>query len=67
VAGDIPVCLLANKNDVADRPLKEAVIRKFAEERGWPLFLTSAKTGDHVEEAFGEIVRHILTGDVVRP
>ena len=67
VAGDIPVCLLANKNDAADKPLKEAAIRKFAEERGWPVFLTSAKTGDHVEEAFGEIVRHILTSDLVRP
>ena len=63
VAGDIPVCLLANKNDVAERPLKEPEIRKFGEARGWPIFLTSAKTGDYVEEAFGEIVRRILAGD----
>ena len=60
VAGDIPVCLLANKADLPDPPLREAEIRKFAEGRGWPFFLTSAKTGNRVEDAFGEIVRSIL-------
>ena len=63
VAGDIPVCLLANKNDLADRPLKEADIRKFSKDRNWTSFLTSAKTGEHVEEAFGEIVKRILNPD----
>ena len=63
VAGDIPVCLLANKNDMADHPLKEPEIRKFSKERSWPTFLTSAKTGEHVEDAFDEIVRKILNPD----
>jgi len=63
VAGDIPVCLLANKNDVSERPLKEAEIRKYSGDRGWPAFLTSAKTGDHVEEAFGEVVHRILSDE----
>ena len=67
VAGDIPVCLLANKNDLEERPLKEAELRKFAADRGWPPYLTSAKTGAHVEEAFGEIVRRILSGDAGHP
>jgi len=60
VAGEIPVCLLANKSDVPDRPLRETDIRKFAKDRSWPAFLTSAKTGDHVEDAFGAIIREIL-------
>ncbi|MBI4415890.1 MAG: GTP-binding protein [Euryarchaeota archaeon] len=61
VAGDIPVCLLANKLDLAgERLLKETDVRAFAKERGWPHFLTSAKTGEHVEEAFGKTIESIL-------
>lgn len=61
VAGDIPVCLLANKVDIANEMrLKEPQVKEFGEKRGWPYFLTSAKTGKYVEESFGEIVRHIL-------
>ncbi len=60
VAGDIPVCLLANKIDLADRQLREADIRKFSKDRNWRAYMTSAKTGDLVEDAFGEIVRTIL-------
>ena len=67
VAGDIPVCLLANKYDLADKKLKEPDLRKFAKDRNWPAFLTSAKTGDHVEDAFGEIVRRILSPEAVPP
>jgi small GTP-binding protein len=61
VAGDIPVCLLANKVDLApDRLLKDAEVHSFASERGWPVYSTSAKTGQHVEESFGAIVETIL-------
>jgi len=60
VAGDIPVTLLANKNDVTDKPLKQPELQKFAKDRNWPAFLTSAKTGEHVEDAFGAIVGRIL-------
>ncbi len=61
VAGDIPVCLLGNKFDLAqDRLLKESAIKTFAAERSWPFYLTSAKTGQHVEDAFGAIVDTIL-------
>lgn len=67
VAGDIPVCLLANKNDLPDQPLKETEIRRFSKERNWPAYATSAKTGDHVEDAFGEIVRMILTPQTATP
>ena len=61
VAGDIPVCLLANKTDVADRPLRETEVRKFSKDRSWPAYPTSAKTGAGVEDAFHQIVRQILS------
>ena len=65
VAGDIPVCLLANKVDlVEERLLKEADVKSFATARGWPFHLTSAKTGEHVEEAFGAMVDTILRESV---
>ena len=67
VAGDIPVCLLANKNDLPYRPLKEPEIRKFSKDREWRAFLTSAKTGEHVEDAFDEIVRMILNPEGASP
>ena len=61
VAGDIPVCLLANKVDLVDeRLLKDADVKAFATARTWPFYLTSAKTGEHVEEAFGAMVETIL-------
>jgi small GTP-binding protein len=61
VAGDIPVCLLANKVDLeGDRLLKEADVKAFGAARSWPLYQTSAKTGAHVEEAFGAMVETIL-------
>lgn len=61
VAGDIPVCLLANKMDlVGDLILKESDVKRFAAERSWPYYLTSARTGQDVEEAFGAMVDTIL-------
>jgi len=65
VAGDIPVCLLANKVDLnKDWLLKEADVKAFATKRGWPFYFTSAKTGEHVEEAFGAMVETILRKSV---
>lgn len=62
VAGEIPVCLLANKVDLAqDRVVKDDVVASFAKARSWPFYLTSAKTGHHVEEAFGQMVDLILS------
>ena len=61
VAGDIPACLLANKCDLgSERTLKEADLREFSKSRAWPCFLTSAKTGERVEEAFYKTVQLIL-------
>jgi len=65
VAGDIPVCLLANKVDLLEeRLLKESDIKAFAAARGWPFYSTSARTGEHVEEAFGAMVETILRKSV---
>ena len=61
VAGEIPVCLLANKVDlVEEQLLKEANVKAFAAAREWPFYFASAKTGEHVEEAFGAMVETIL-------
>lgn len=68
VAGEIPVCLLANKVDIGnEQRLKETQVKEFGDQRGWPYFFTSAKTGKHVEESFGEIVRHILARTASAP
>lgn len=61
VAGDIPVCLLANKVDLTQEGvLKEQDVASYAKARAWPFYMTSAKTGHHVEEAFGQMVQLIL-------
>lgn len=67
VAGEIPVALLANKTDLPDRPLRDSEVLKFGKERNWPAFLTSAKTGDNVEPAFGDLVHRILSLDLTSP
>ncbi len=53
VAGQIPTYVVANKVDlVEDRQLREDEIRAFCRRWGSPYLLTSAKTGEGVEEAF---------------
>jgi small GTP-binding protein len=50
-AGEIPVVLLANKHDLEpDFGVKE--IEEALGDYGFPYFLTSARTGENVEEAF---------------
>ena len=50
--GDIPVCLLLNKSDLEDEwEISEDEIEGLRED-GWNIFVTSAKTGTGVEEAF---------------
>ena len=59
-AGEVPVILLANKADLADQhEFGEEAIDKITMRIGAPFYLTSAKTGQNVEEAFQEIGRRV--------
>ncbi len=60
VAGDVPIIFLGNKNDLPDQQIGEGDIRPYAEKYGTEYYLTSAKTGDHVEEAFHNLARKIV-------
>lgn len=56
--------LLANKNDLIDQfELTEEEVASQAGELECPYFLTSAKTGDHVEEAFAMLAKMLLHRD----
>lgn len=48
----IPFVFLLNKCDLTDQWEIESDAEKTLEERGWQVLRTSAKTGEHVEEAF---------------
>ncbi|MFN3741531.1 MAG: Rab family GTPase [Anaerolineales bacterium] len=53
--------LLANKNDLVDQfELTEEEIISQANEFDCPWFLTSAKTGEHVEEAFTKLAQVLM-------
>jgi Ras-related protein Rab-1A len=61
VVGKIPTVILANKNDLSDEQefgVKE--LRYLAEALNAPFLLTSAKTGENVDEAFLEIGRQMV-------
>ncbi|UCF07813.1 MAG: GTP-binding protein [Thermoplasmata archaeon] len=51
VAGEIPVVVLANKNDLSQEFGKNE-IKELLSDYGFPFYLTSAKTGDNVDCAF---------------
>lgn len=52
--------VVANKNDLEDQfELTQEAVASFAEEIQAPYFSTSAKTGNHVEEAFTELAIEI--------
>ena len=59
--GNIPVVLFANKIDIVDEErLNTTKIQKLANERNFlKYFITSAKTGHGVIEAFNAIIEHL--------
>ncbi len=60
-AGDIPVILLCNKIDLVDLyKITEDEVKEVAEQYGIPYFMTSCKTGEHVDESFRMIGYEIL-------
>ncbi len=60
VAGEVPIIFLGNKNDLPEKQISDADIKPYAEKYGTEYHMTSAKTGEHVEEAFLNLARKII-------
>ncbi len=61
VAGDIPIQILANKVDlVDDTEIAEDDIKEFSDRMGSTYVMTSAKTGENVEDSFDIVARKII-------
>ncbi len=60
VTGEVPIIFLGNKNDLPNKEISEEDIRRYAEKYGTEYYLTSAKTGEHVEEAFLNLAKKIV-------
>ena len=60
VTGELPIIFLGNKNDLPNKEITESDIKPYAEKYGTEYYLTSAKTGEHVEEAFHNLARKIV-------
>lgn len=61
VVGDVPSYLLCNKADLVDKGELETGELEAAKKRwGCPSILTSAKSGEGVEDAFEDLARRIL-------
>jgi small GTP-binding protein len=52
VVGKTPVLILANKNDLEEKAFSSADLKKISLQYNADFFLTSAKTGENVENAF---------------
>jgi len=60
--GGVPSLLLLNKSDLAEAwSLDDAFVVENGPQ-GLPVYKTSARTGDHVEEAFHHLVERMLGG-----
>ena len=60
VLGDIPFSVLINKNDLAfEWEITEQDMEDF-KKKNWPLYLTSAKSGENVEKAFVDLAERIM-------
>lgn len=63
LAGRVPMVIAGNKSDLAvDRVWVEDYLYFLAQKYTCPGILTSAKTGDHVEQTFKSLAEQILAG-----
>lgn len=63
ISGEIPLILLANKLDLADSiEVTEEMLKEFSSKHNVPYLMTSAKTGDNVENAFMTLAESCLEG-----
>lgn len=60
--GDLPFFLLINKTDLVDQLEVTDDVLKQHGLADWPILRTSAKTGDHVEEAFSKLASRLANG-----
>lgn len=61
IAGDVPVYLVVNKSDLMDRrAFSDEEIRRTTEPLGAPWIMTSAKTGEFVDDAFNALAVEIV-------
>jgi small GTP-binding protein len=64
VTTQIPIILLANKNDlVAQKQFEFKDVADVASTFDSPLYFTSAKTGENIEDAFSKLGQEILKSD----
>ena len=54
-----PIIIVGNKSDVNDRKITYEEGKKYAESKGYKFYETSAKSGDHIEEAFNDIFEQL--------
>ncbi|HTC41071.1 MAG TPA: Rab family GTPase [Candidatus Acidoferrales bacterium] len=58
--GPVPFIFLINKNDLAGEWEIDSENEAQLAEKNWTVFRTSAKTGEHVDEAFAQLARKIV-------
>ena len=58
ISGDIPIIILANKNDLMDdAEYGEELVAEIAAKHNASFYITSAKTGIGIEDAFAELAK----------
>jgi len=63
--GSVPFILMVNKVDrAADWAIRDDVLNGLIRDN-WPVFRTSAKTGQGVEDAFTSLAKAVLSGQMV--
>ena len=57
-AGDIPYCVIGNKDDLPEKKVKMADLKKYSNNQ--PCFFSSAKSGKNVETTFNTIAKMMI-------